>query len=285
MEQLWQMLTLRPDGEEGGELLLTAPDQGQPTDRVFGGLLLAQAVAAAGHDLPAGVVPLALNADFLSGVPVTGSNTWRVRALGGGRRMATRRVSLLDEHGDVGFTATVRLGEVRADLPSYRTVTPRQVPGPDGLVPLAERYGGDERLPAWWRIRRPVDLRHVEPPTFLTPVPERASEQSLWWRLDDGEVVGDPVRTAAVMAYASDMSLIEPAFRMTGSARHAGGSRILSLTHTMAFHELVDLTGWVQMDCAVPSLAHGRALGVGEMHVAGRHVASMSQLALVKLSS
>mgnify|MGYP002651617660 CR=1 FL=1 len=141
MEQLWQMLTLRPDGEEGGELLLTAPDQGQPADRVFGGLLLAQAVAAAGHDLPAGVVPLALNADFLSGVPVTGSNTWRVRALGGGRRMATRRVSLLDEHGDVGFTATVRLGEVRADLPSYRTVTPRQVPGPDGLVPLAERYG------------------------------------------------------------------------------------------------------------------------------------------------
>lgn len=28
VEQLWQMLTLRPDGEEGGELLLTAPDQG-----------------------------------------------------------------------------------------------------------------------------------------------------------------------------------------------------------------------------------------------------------------
>ncbi|MFJ6132982.1 acyl-CoA thioesterase [Janibacter terrae] len=283
LRRLWEMLTLTAEQDEDGGEVWSAPDQPVPDDRVFGGLLLAQAVVVAGQGMAKGVAPLSLQADFLAGVPVTGRNRWRATTLGEAPSMVSRRVALVADDGAELFTATVRLGRVREDLPSYADLAPRRVAGPDGLVDLATRYGGDERIPVWWRIPRPVDLRHVEEPTFLEPSPERSSEQSLWWRLR-GELADDPLRIAAVIAYVSDMSLVEPAFRSTGTSRHVAGSRILSLTHTMTFHDLPDLVDWVQMDVAVRRVAHGRALGAGEVFTGGRHVASLGQLALVKLA-
>lgn len=284
LERLWEMLTPTAEQcEDGGEVWVL-PDQPLPEDRVFGGLLLAQAIAVAGQGMAKGVAPLSLQADFLAGVPVTGRNRWRAETLGEAPGMVSRRVSLVGYDGGELFTATVRLGRVREDLPSYAALTPRVVVGPEGLVDLATRYAGDERIPTWWRIARPVDLRHVEEPTFLEPSSQRSSEQSLWWRLR-GPLVDDPLRVAAVIAYVSDMSLVEPAFRNTGTSRHVAGSRILSVTHSMTFHDLPDLTDWVQMDVAVARVAHGRALGSGEVFTAGRHVATLGQLALVKLAA
>lgn len=281
--RLWEMLTLTDEGSDEGGRTWSAPDQPVPDDRVFGGLLLAQAIVVAGHGAPAGLVPVAMQADFLSGVPVSGRNRWRAETLGETASMVARRVTLVGDDGAQLFTATVRLGSVRSDLPSYAMMRPREVARPESLVDLSVRYQGEERIPAWWRIRRPVDLRHVERPTFLEPAPERSDEQSLWWRAR-GDVVGDPLRTAAVICYVSDMSLIEPAFRNTGARRHAPGSRILSLTHSIVFHDLPDLTDWVQMDVAVRRVAHGRALGEGELFAGGRHVATLGQVGLVKLA-
>lgn len=281
--RLWEMLTLTAEQDEDGAEVWSAPDQPVPEDRVFGGLLLAQAVVVAGQGMAKGMAPVSLQADFLAGVPVTGRNRWRATTISQAPSMVGRRVSLVGDDGSPLFTATVRLGRVREDLPSYVDLAPREVSGPDGLIDLKARYGGDERIPTWWRISRPVDLRHVEEPTFLEPSSVRSSEQSLWWRLP-GELADDPLRVAAVIAYVSDMSLVEPAFRSTGTSRHVPGSRILSLTHTMTFHELPDLTDWVQMDVAVRRLAHGRALGAGEVFTGGRHVATLGQLALVKLA-
>ena len=281
--QLWEMLTLTPQQVEDDGEEWSAPDQPVPHDRVFGGLLLAQAVVVAGQGLGAEMVPLSLQADFLAGVPVTGSNRWRATTIGAAPSLVSRRVSLLADDGSELFTATMRFGRIREDLPSYTALAPRGVAGPDGLIDLSTRYGGDERIPTWWRIPRPVDLRHVEEPTFLEPASERSSQQSLWWRLR-GEPMDDPLRVAAVIAYVSDMSLVEPAFRNTGTSRHVAGSRILSLTHSLTFHEVPDLADWVQMDVTVRRLAHGRALGAGEVFTGGRHVATLGQLALVKLA-
>ncbi|WP_372430541.1 hypothetical protein [Janibacter melonis] len=43
---------------------------------------------------------------------------------------------------------------------------------------------------------------------------------------------------ASCLAYVADMSVLEPAFRRLGSARHLAGSRILSMSHSMVFHAL-----------------------------------------------
>lgn len=283
VEQLWAMLSLAPEEDvASGEVFLVAPDQSAPADRVFGGLLLAQGVMAAAHGLDVGFLPLVMQADFLQGVPVSGRNRWRVTTLASARSLVSRRAALIGDDGAELFAATVRLGLVRDDLDSASASVPRAVAGPDGLPDLETYFAGDESVPAWWRIPRPVQLRQVRRPVFLEPAPERSSEQTLWWRARE-DVVGDPVRSAAVIAYTSDMSLLEPAYRLTGTARHAEGSRILSLTHTLVLHEHPDLTGWLQMDCSVERIARGRALGAGEVYVGDAHVASVSQVALVKL--
>lgn len=283
LAQLWDMLTLTEEvGADGGRLW-GAPDQPVPEDRVFGGLLLAQAVMVAAQGLPDDLAPVTLQADFLAGVPVGGRHRWRAETLGEAASLVSRRVSLVADSGDELFTATLRLARERSDLPSFATVRPRVVDGPEGLLDLPSRYGDDERVPRWWRIGRPVDLRHVEHPSFLEPAADRSTEQSLWWRVR-GEVVADALRTAAVIAYVSDMSLVEPAFRNTGTTRHGAGSRILSLTHTITYHQLPDLTDWMQMDVAVRRVAHGRALGEGELFAGDRHIATLGQVALVKLA-
>lgn len=281
--QLREMLTLTEERGADGGSLWTAPDQPVPDDRVFGGLLLAQAVMVAGQGVPDGLVPVTLQADFIAGVPVSGRNRWRAETLSEAAGLVSRRVTLIGDGGGELFTATVRLARERSDLPSYSSHRPRAAGDPERLDDLPARYRDEARVPRWWRIRRPVDLRHVEPPNFLEPSTCRSAEQSLWWRLR-GEVLGDALTTAAVIAYVSDMSMVEPAFRNTGTARHRAGSRILSLTHSLTYHQLPDLTDWMQMDVAVRTVAHGRALGEGELFLGQRHIATLGQVALVKLA-
>lgn len=281
--QLREMLTLTKERGADGGSLWTAPDQPVPDDRVFGGLLLAQAIMVAGQGVPDGLVPVTLQADFIAGVPVSGRNRWRAETLSEAAGLVSRRVALIGDGGGELFTATVRLARERSDLPSYASHRPRAAGDPERLHDLSVRYRDEPRVPGWWRIRRPVDLRHVESPNFLEPATCRSAEQSLWWRVR-GEVLGDALTTAAVIAYVSDMSMVEPAFRNTGTARHRAGSRILSLTHSLTYHQLPDLTDWMQMDVAVRTLAHGRALGEGELFLGQRHIATLGQVALVKLA-
>lgn len=169
-----------------------APDQPEPADRVFGGLQLAQAVMAAATNAPAHLRPLALSADFLAAVPTTGSNTWLVEEIGTAKAMSSRRATLLGDDGEALFTATVRLGAVREDLPSYATVRARDVTPPEELPTLVERFGADDRIPPWWSMRRPVDFRHVETPAYTESVEPPQAHQSVWWR-PDGEIPGDPL--------------------------------------------------------------------------------------------
>lgn len=281
-DDLRAALEMRPAGRSERGSSYEAATQPEPADRVFGGLLLAQAIAAGGVGADTGMLPLSLQAEFLAGVPVTESVTWLVEDLGSVPAMRSVRASVLGAGGAPLFTAHIRYSSVREHLPSYSLTPRRPVPGPDGLPDLPARYGHDERIPRWWRMPRPVEFRHVEPPSYVTPVTPPSADQTIWWRAPavDG---ADPVLAAAVTAYASDMSVIEPVFRQSGSARHRGRSRILSLTHSIAFHHPTPLGDWLQMDCQVHALAHGRARGTAEMFGPDGHLASLSQLALVKM--
>lgn len=271
-------------GPADGTDVFVGRSQPHPSDRVFGGLLLAQAVAAAGRTAPAGHRPLGLQAEFLQGVPTGAALHWHVDRLADGPSMTVRRVTLRDQDGNERFTATSRWGAHRDDLTAYSSTRPRPAPPPEDLLGLEDRFGADARVPTWWRMRRPVHFRHAEPPPYTEPVlPERTS-QSVWVRAR-GSLPGDAAIEAAVLAYVSDMSILEPVFRARRSTRHAPGSRILSLSHSLTFHTPANLSDWHQLDSACPTVAQGRALGTGDFFDReGRHVASVSQLALVKVA-
>ncbi|WP_084143832.1 acyl-CoA thioesterase [Amycolatopsis taiwanensis] len=256
--------------------------QPQPADRVFGGLLLAQSLVAAGRTAGPEQRAVSLQADFVAGVPTGGPLRWEVERVSDASSLCTRRSRLIDDAGNELFGAVSRWARVRADQPTYSSARPVEAPDPEGLPDLVDRFAGDERIPPWWRMARPVHFRHVTEPPYLTPAGE-GDRQTTFLRAT-GPLPADHVLRAALVAYVTDMSVLEPAFVALGAARHLPGARILSLTHALTFHAQPDLGAWHQFDCRVESVAHGRAHGVGELFdPLGRHVATASQVGLVKV--
>lgn len=258
--------------------------QRSPSDRLFGGLLLAQALVAAGRTAPSAQRVVSLQADFVGGVPTGDDLVWEVDRVSDAASMSTRRSTLRAADGRELFTATTRWATTRTDLPSHREPRPGPPGGPETLPDLAERFGSDERIPAWWRQERPIHFRPVATPPFLAEHvdPTAGGGQSVWVRAT-APLPADHLIRAALVAYTTDMSIVEDAFRVLGSARHEPGSRILSLTHTLTFHGQPDLSDWHRFDARVGAVAHGRALGTGEIVSAdGWPLVSVTQLGLVK---
>lgn len=286
LEEMLELLDLkraegRPDDPSTRVAHWGGQPQTQPADRIFGGLLLAQALVAAGRGVGADQRVVSLQADFVGGVPTDRPLRWEVTAVSDAPSLATRRSRLLDDAGEELFSAVTRWATTRADLPSYTAVRPVTAPDPDTLPDVGERFRGDDRVPPWWRLERPVHFRHAVKPPYVAPG-EPGDRQTTFLKTT-GPLPEDPVVRAALVAYVTDMSVLEPSFLALGSARHLPGSRILSLTHALTFHAPSDLGDWHQFDCRVESIAHGRAHGVGEVFdAAGRHVATASQVGLVK---
>ncbi|MEU6134859.1 acyl-CoA thioesterase domain-containing protein [Nocardioides sp. NPDC047086] len=285
LDELLELLDLSCADDPAGPVShWVGKPQAHPADRIFGGLLLAQALVAAGRGVGADQRIVSLQADFVGGVPTDRPLHWEVTVVSDAPSLATRRSRLLDETGQELFGAVTRWATVRADLPSYSSVRPAPAPDPETLPDLADRFGSDERIPTWWRLQRPVHFRHAVAPPYFT-VAEPNDRQTTFFRAT-GPLPDDLVLRAALVAYVSDMSVLEASFLALGSARHKPGARILSLTHALTFHAASDLSGWHQFDCRVESIAHGRAHGVGELFdTAGRHVATASQVGLVKVST
>lgn len=285
LDELLDLLDLRCVDESTARVShWVGEPQKHPAGRLFGGLLLAQALVAAGRGIGADQRIISLQADFVGGVPTDRPLHWEVTVVSDAPSLATRRSRLLDDAEEELFSAVTRWATVRADLPSYSSVRPAPAPDPETLPDLADRFGSDERIPPWWRLRRPVHFRHAVAPPYFT-VAEPNDRQTTFFRAT-GPLPDDPILRAALVAYVSDMSILEASFLALGSARHKPGARILSLTHALTFHAASDLTGWHQFDCRVESIAHGRAHGVGELFdETGRHVATASQVGLVKVAT
>lgn len=124
----------------------------------------------------------------------------------------------------------------------------------------------------------------LKTPPFVETVPPE-TVQTQWLRVV-GPLPESPVLRAALLAYGTDMSLMEPVFRARSVQRHAPGSRILSVSHSVLFHALDEMADLLQSDAALEALAHGRGMCTGRLfNEAGVLVASTSQLGFTKLST
>ena len=131
--------------------------------------------------------------------------------------------------------------------------------------------------------RRGVELRHVEGPLYGRPGPERVAAQSVWLRVAR-ELPDDPLLHAALLAYSSDYSLLEPVIRRHGLAWGDPRLRPASLDHAMWFHRPARLDDWVLYSQTSPSAQGGRGLGQGQMFaVDGTLLATVAQEGMVRL--
>ena len=157
------------------------------------------------------------------------------------------------------------------------------VPAPETLPTIAERYAGRDGVDArYWIRQRPMDLRHVEQPVYLEADPHRTTHQAVWMRAV-GRLPDDPALHAAVLAYASDYSLLEPVLRAHGRFWSEPGLKVASLDHAMWWHRPLRADDWLLYVQDSPSAQGARGLGIGRLYRRdGVLVASVAQEGMVR---
>ncbi|GAA4884213.1 acyl-CoA thioesterase II [Saccharopolyspora cebuensis] len=268
--------------EPGGDRFL-GRTQPLPAQRLFGGLLLAQSIAAAGRTVPEGRPVHSMHGLFVRAAVPTDLVEYSVERIRDGGATSARRVIARQDGAEV-FSATVSFQRAREGLRHQAHCPPAT--SPEDLLPLHERFAAsDVPVPEWWRRPRAIELRHVDDPPYPPPVRATEASRHLVWMRAPEKLPDDPLLHACALAYASDMTLLEPVFLLHGVDRHATDVRLASLDHAMWFHDDLRADEWLLYDQDCPVAGGGRVLGRGAVFDrAGRQVATVAQEGLLSLS-
>lgn len=260
--------------------------QKMPYGRVFGGQVLAQCVMAAGRTVaPAdggAARPIhSLHGYFMRPGDDTRPIRFAVEEMRDGASFSTRRVHAVQHEAPI-MSMSCSFQE-RADGLEHQDTMP-DVPGPGGLRSLAEEFAhSDDPGARHIAEHRPIEQRHLGRHLYVEPDAEHVAEQFVWMRAI-GHLPDDPLLHAAVLAYASDYTLLEPVLRRHGLVWTDPRLRAASLDHAMWFHRHVDPSDWILYALRSPSATSGRGLGIGRMFSRdGTLVASVAQEGMLRL--
>ncbi len=249
--------------------------------RVFGGQVAAQALIAAGRTVERGQVH-SLHSYFLRpgdpNVPIL----YEVDRIRDGRSFITRRVVAI-QHGKAIFNLQCSFHVAEDGL--EHQVTMPEVPDPDTVPTVAERLEPyRDELHAWFFDRpRPIDQRFVGRLPWIRNEAETDPSQRLWLRAD-GELPDDPLLHAAVVCYASDMTLYESILNPHHVRWDDESFMGASLDHCMWFHRPFRADDWLLLDEESPAAAGARGVARGLLFTrAGELVCSMVQEGLLRV--
>ena len=243
---------------------------GRGEGRVFGGMLLAQGLIAAGRTVE-GAAPHSIHAHFLRPARHGAPLDWAVEPIRDGRQLVVRRVAASQAERLV-FTLTASFAHPASGLA-------HQQPMPD--VPPPERLPDWEDLrvailgdPAARRPDGPLEIRECDPEAAV-PAVGRPARRALWIR-PRGVLPDDPLLHAAVLAFASDRGLLSTAARPHGLMW--GVRQGASLDHALWLHGPVRLDDWMLSVSESPVAVAGRALVLGTLYArTGIRLASVAQ--------
>lgn len=279
--ELISLLELEPLGEGaflGAERLL----DGRVFQRVFGGQVLAQALMAAYETVPEGRVAHSLGAYFLregrAGEPITYTvDRWRDGGSFSSRQVAASQGERMIFSMVCSFHALER-GLDHSDAPGL------DVPGPDDCPPLAEVLGARSRraTEAWRREWGALDVRFATDTSALSAAGHSDARMKVWVRTET-ELPDDPKLHQAVLAYASDLTLLA-ASTVSHPVEFGGpGMQIASINHSMWFHRPARADQWLLYDQVSPSASAGLGYGFGRMFAGETLAASCAQEGLIRL--
>jgi acyl-CoA thioesterase-2 len=252
--------------------------------RVFGGQVAAQSLVAAGRTVEYGRVH-SLHSYFLRPGDPAAPILYEVDRIRDGRSFTTRRVVAI-QHGyaifnlQCSFHIDEGAGLVhQAEMPD--------VPRPEDLPTVRERIEPYlDQLPNWFveDRPRPIDQRYIgEPPWLRATTGE--GRQRLWVRAD-GDLPDDPLLHDAVVAYASDLSLIDSILMPHAIRWDEDITMIASLDHCMWFHRPLRADHWLLFDQDSPNAYGARGLARGLVFDAdGRLVVSVVQEGLIRVKA
>lgn len=275
---------------EGNRWRGRSPDVGWA--RIFGGLVIAQALVAAMRTTADDLLPHSLHAYFiLPGDPKLPID-YEVDNLRDGRSFATRRV-VARQNGQAGNQAIFALSASfhrREEGYEHQWPMPKVAP-PETL--LSERQiveGFGDKLPEsvrrYFLRERPIELRPTDLKRYVGGRPSAEDRerptQNVWFRAT-GPIPDDPRLHLAVLAYASDMTLVDSALVPHGKSVFQPDIQAASLDHAMWFHRPVRLDDWLLYAQDSPSTSQALGLARGLIFARdGRLLASVAQEGLLR---
>jgi acyl-CoA thioesterase-2 len=252
--------------------------------RVFGGQVIAQALTAACQTLDvASRPPHSLHGYFIlpgdPKVPIV----YEVERIRDGRSFTTRRVKAI-QHGRAIFVMSISF---HADEPGLaHQATMPEVPGPEDLP--SENEIKERVLPLmpdpvrrYYERERPIELRPVEYARYLGKKFDHG-RYNVWIRTT-GRLPDDPPIHHCVLAYASDMMLLDSALVPHGRTVFEPTIMAASLDHALWFHRPFRADEWLLYAQDSPNLAGSRGFCRGLIFARdGTLIASVAQEGLLR---
>ncbi|WP_046861716.1 acyl-CoA thioesterase II [Microvirga massiliensis] len=250
--------------------------------RVFGGQVIGQALVAACRTVE-GRAPHSLHAYFLlpgdPKVPII----YEVERLRDGRSFTTRHVKAI-QHGQAIFSmsASFHVAEPGFD---HAAEMPK-VPAPEDLPSESEMKAGvlplmPDPVRAYYERERPIELRPVEFERYTSRAP-LGRHFNVWIRAT-GPLPDDPAIHQCVLAYASDMTLLDSSLIAHGRTVFDRSIQAASLDHALWFHRPFRADEWLLYAQDSPSASGARGFSRGLIFTRdGRLVASVAQEGLVR---
>ncbi|GAA4412918.1 acyl-CoA thioesterase II [Actinokineospora soli] len=253
--------------------------------RVFGGQVAGQALVAAGRTVPEDRPVHSLHAYFIRGGDPAVPIVYQVDRIRDGRSFTTRRVVAI-QHGKPIFALSASFQRVEPGVEHAEEMP--EVPDPESLPTYHELMSPElrEKFGPWAQRPRPIDVRYVSEPAWRSRENGPRDARNQVWMRADGVLPDDPLTHVCVLAYASDMTLLDAVL-----ARHGvywGVDNVLgaSLDHAMWFHRPFRADEWVLYDCASPSASGGRGLATGRFFSRdGELIATVVQEGMLRVLS
>jgi len=280
LRDLVQLLTL----ERIEENLFRGQSQDLGWGRVFGGQVLGQALAAAGHTVPKEHAVHSLHAYFLRPGDASKPIVFDVDRIRDGKSFSTRRVIAI-QSGETIFNLSASFQKEEKGF-DHQDEMP-EAPPPESVPTEKERIKAWlHRVPPFVRERaekgRPFELRAAEAaddPYEPSPRPGRR----MVWLKTVGPVADDPALHRQLLAYASDYSFITTSLLPHGVTWITSGMQIASIDHVMWFHRPLRVDDWLLHVMESPTASGARGLVRGRIFTRdGRLVASTAQEGLIR---
>ncbi len=258
----------------------TSPDVGW--QRVFGGQVIAQALSAAIRTVPQERSCHSMHAYFMRPGDPKVPIVYTVDRIRDGGSFTTRRVVAM-QHGAAIFSLSASFQ--RHEEGFEHQISMPDIPKPDEL-PHGEALeeiltNAPSAVQRYWKRPRAIEFRPVVLDHYISGK-KLDPYQHVWVRCR-GDIGEDTVTNTVVLAYLSDMTLLDTALFAHGLSVFDERVQAASLDHAMWFHRPARVCDWMLYTQDSPSSSGGRGLTRGSLYALdGTLIASVAQEGLIR---
>ncbi|MEP2942461.1 MAG: acyl-CoA thioesterase II [Hyphomicrobiales bacterium] len=250
--------------------------------RVFGGQVIGQALVAASRTVKDRSVH-SLHCYFMRPGDPKVPIIYDVDKIRDGRSFTTRRVVAI-QHGKPIFSLSASF-QIAEDGYDHQIDMP-DIPQPEDLpneAELKEKYlaYAPQNVKDYWSRPRPIEVRPVSLEHYVSNK-KLEPAQHIWIRTTS-PVPDDQLRSSAVLAYFSDMTLLDTSLYAHGTSIFDQQLQVASLDHAMWFHRKADFSDWILYTQDSPSASGARGFTRGSLYTrSGTLIASVAQEGLIR---